>query len=63
MIGLINKAWSSLVLFFDEFVEIISAKEAQLKDDMRDSEKIRTEFETKLEILVVNKNMAYAETP
>ena len=61
MIGLVNKAWASLILFFDEFVEVISDKEAELKDHIRDCEKINKEFENELEILVVNKNMAYAE--
>ena len=61
MIGLVNKAWASLILFFDEFVEVISDKEAELKDHIRDCEKIIKEFENELEILVVNKNMAYAE--
>ena len=34
MIGLVNKAWISLIHFFDEFVENISDYEATLKDEM-----------------------------
>ena len=61
LIGLVNKAWVSLVLFFDEFVECISNNEACIKDKIKECETLLSNIEQEMEILTINKNIIYSE--
>ena len=61
LIDLVNKAWSSMLLFFDEFIEDVSPREAKIKEDIKEIQHILSYYECKTEILTVNKNMAYEE--
>ena len=49
------------VFFFDKFVENISKLETQIKDNIQDCKSLIVDIESELEILTVNKNMAYLE--
>ena len=61
LIGLVNKAWTSVIHFFDEFIENISDKEAILKEKIENCEIFLTHIENEIDILSVNKNMTYSE--
>ena len=61
MIGLVNKAWISLIHFFDEFVENISDYEATLKDEMLLLNIEIEEIKEESDILTVNRDIAYLE--
>ena len=56
LIGLVNKEWITMLRFFDEFVENVSEKEADLKVK-RDELKMKIdEIDTDLEILTVDRD-------
>ena len=61
LIGLVNKAWYSLLLFFDKFVEIISKEVAKIKDKFEECEMCLTHLGDEIDILSVNKNMTHAK--
>ena len=61
LIGLVNKAWSSMLLFFDKFVEKVSAREATIKDNIINCETYLAYVNEEIDIMKVNKNMAYLE--
>ena len=61
LIGLVNKAWSSLLFFIDEFVEQVSATEAAVKDKVKQCKELLAFYNEETDICVVHKNMAYAE--
>ena len=61
LIGLVNKEWITMLRFFDEFVENVSEKEADLKVK-RDELKMKIdEIDTDLEILTVDKDESLIE--
>ena len=61
LIGIVNKEWTSMVHFFDEFVENVSDIEATLKDTKLEFEIIIDELKDDIEVLTVNRNMACLE--
>ena len=61
LIELVNKAWSSMLLFFDEFVENVSPKQALYKDRIAKLEELIAAVDDEVNILTVNKSMAYEE--
>ena len=58
LIGIVNKAWTSMAFFFDEFVENVSDIEASLKDDILLLEKNLENLKEEIDIETANKNMA-----
>ena len=50
-----------LLLFFDEFVEKVSAKEVTIQDNIADFESYIMYVNEEIGILKVNKNMTYLE--
>ena len=60
-IGIVNKLWSSFLMFLDEFVEKLSLDESVLKMKIDSCQKDIHELEESMEILTVNKQMACAE--
>ena len=61
LICLVNKVWSSMLLFSDEFVEKVSDEEAAIKDNIADCESYLTYVNEEIDILKVHKNMAPME--
>ena len=61
LIGLVNKQWTTMLHFFDEFVEQVSELELQLKEKKLELEGELSEFNNSLELLTVNKDMALIE--
>ena len=61
LIAMVNKAWVCLVFFFDKFVENITKLEMEIKDDTQECKSFIANIESELEMLIVNKNMAYLE--
>lgn len=62
LIGLVNKVWTSLCFFLDEFVELVSAKESELKEKYQLYEQSMKEIKEEIDIHTVNKNYACTET-
>ena len=60
LIGLVNKVWSSMILFLDKFVESIGTLEAKLKENVEYHEEAIEDIIDKIEIQTVNKNLASA---
>ena len=58
LIGIVNKEWTSMVHFFDEFVENVSDIEATLKDEKLQHETFLQNVKEDIDILTVNKDMA-----
>ena len=61
LIGLVNKLWSSMCHFLDEFVETIGQKEAGLKEKCEEYGLLIECINEEIEIHTVNKNIASAE--
>ena len=61
LIGLVNKVWESLCHFLDEFVELISLEEAELKEQCEEYELHIQSISDEIEILTVNRNFASLE--
>ena len=60
-IGVVNKLWTSLLLFMDEFVERISEHESILKTNINEYKCKLREIDEIIDILTVNKQMACEE--
>ena len=58
LIGLVNKAWQSMIHFFDEFVENVSNEEAKIKDEKVDIENKLAYLDDEIDIHTVTKMMA-----
>ena len=61
LIGVVNKLWSSLLLFLEEFVEKITIRESDLKESIKDSDRRINAVDEEMEVLTVNKQMACEE--
>ena len=61
LIGIVNKGWSSLCHFLDEFVENVSDVETSLKDDILELDTKIDLLKDKIDIHTVNRNVALAE--
>ena len=60
-IGIVNKLWSSMLHFFDEFVENITELESTLRNEIQEcKDQINTHSE-EMEVLTVNRLMACEE--
>ena len=58
LIGIVNKEWTSMVHFFDEFVENVSDLEATLKDKKLEHDIFLHNIKEDIDVLTVNKDMA-----
>ena len=61
LIGVVNKLWSSLLLFLDEFVELVSLRECLLKSNIEEGKEDLKVLHDNLDVLTVNKHMACEE--
>lgn len=60
-IGIVNKAWDSLLYFLDEFVENVSDVEADIKDEIVQLEKDMDFINEEIVIQTVNRDMSLSE--
>ena len=58
LIGIVNKGWTSLGHFLDEFVENVSKVEAELKDKKHEIENELSYLDDEVDIYTVSKTMA-----
>ena len=58
LIGIVNKGWTSLGHFLDEFVENVSKEEAELKDRKHEIENELSYLDDEVDIYTVSKTMA-----
>ena len=66
LIGLVNKIWTTLLHFLDEFVENVSEYEANLKDKLSECNEKIVYISEEIVILTANKHIAceeYNDTP
>ena len=61
LIGIVNKGWTSMGHFLDEFVENVSDAKFELKDELLLLEAEIQDFNDETEILTVNRDMACLE--
>ena len=61
LIGVVNKLWTSLLFFLDEFVERITLRESDLKMKVEQCKADLRELDDEFDILTVNKQMACEE--
>ena len=61
LIGIVNKGWTSMGHFLDEFVENVSDYEAEIKDTILILEEELKELAEEIDIHTVNRNIALAE--
>ena len=61
LIGIVNKGWTSMGHFLDEFVEQISEHEAKLKDEKMVLDATIEDMNQEIDIHTVSKNMALLE--
>ena len=61
LIGLVNKAWTSMGHFLDEFVENISLDEAKIKDEKIEIENVIAYLNDEIDIYTVTKIIALEE--
>ena len=62
LIGLVNKVWTSLLFFLDEFIELVSPAEAEMKEKCQLYDEAMKEIKEEIDIHTVNKNFACMES-